>query len=60
MDSLLSNFLKDPLFSWKVSIKSKTPMVLIRYDVKMEIPHLYIGQDAFKETDYLAGRFNWF
>ena len=32
-----------------------TPVVMIDSDIKIEMPHFYIGQDAFK-SGYLAGR----
>nr|WP_315202123.1 substrate-binding domain-containing protein [uncultured Flavobacterium sp.] len=35
--------------------KKNTPVVMIDSDIKNEIPHFYIGQDAFK-SGYLAGR----
>lgn len=35
--------------------KKNIPVVMIDSDIKSEIPHFYIGQDAFK-SGYLAGR----
>ncbi|MES2240655.1 MAG: substrate-binding domain-containing protein [Bacteroidota bacterium] len=35
--------------------KKNTPIVMIDSNIKSEIPHFYIGQDAFK-SGYLAGR----
>ncbi|MBF4471504.1 substrate-binding domain-containing protein [Flavobacterium sp. HJJ] len=35
--------------------KKNIPVVMIDSDIKNEIPHFYIGQDAFK-SGYLAGR----
>lgn len=39
--------------------KKNTPVVMIDSDIKNEIPHFYIGQDAFK-SGYLAGKLTSF
>lgn len=40
-------------------IEKKIPVVMIDSDIQNDIPHLYIGQDAFK-SGYLAGRLTSF